>query len=326
LQLQPKKQIIVNQEIFLAENEKFLYQLNFLATKPEPGSYRLSFRVVPEDETFIPIESSKILKIVGSVSISEVQISVTESGDVHSISEGTSYTVNYPQTLKEHLSLTNTNHLFVSFKLTSGNKAISVHQSFVSIINPTTKDFVTAVAEKKNNKYMAHLTIDASQFHAHNGTYDLVLTIGDSYIDNSFVWKAASLDVKFPASLAVPEPEPIWQPKKPIQWTQRPPENRPSKTISSAFTILALVPLFILLIGLISVGANISNFPTAPDAFFHAVGFQAGIGAVLFLFGVYWLALNMVQTLTYFAFISIPAFYCGVRTLNYLSSKSLKSD
>lgn len=89
----------------------------------------------------------------------------------------------------------------------------------------------------------------APSFRALNGSYDVELIIGDSFIDNSVVFKAASLDIKFSGDLSTPEPEIPWKPKKEIVWTQRPPEPRPPKTISLAFSALVAVPFAFLLIG-----------------------------------------------------------------------------
>ena len=54
----------------------------------------------------------------------------------------------------------------------------------------------------------------------------------------------------------------------------REPEKRPPTIISNLFTVLCLVPLLVLFIAWLRLGANMANFPLS----LSAVGFHAGLG------------------------------------------------
>jgi len=86
-----------------------------------------------------------------------------------------------------------------------------------------------------------------------------------------------------------------------------------------AFTGATLIiPFLILIIGLPFVGANFGNFPSGIN-FIYAIGFQATLGSILSLFVIYWLRLNMIQTLGYLSLLFIPLLFFAHKTLNSLS-------
>jgi len=122
-----------------------------------------------------------------------------------------------------------------------------------------------------------------------------------------------------PASYVSPRIQTRNIPLPEIHHQFRLPEKRPSEAISLGFTGLVLSPLLILFVGLIRVGANISRFPTSFMGLVFALSFEASIISILLLFVLYWLYLNMFQTLGYLAILSIPTIIFGQRTLRLLS-------
>jgi len=73
-----------------------------------------------------------------------------------------------------------------------------------------------------------------------------------------------------------------------------------------------------LLVGLLVLGANIRKFPLDGINTLASLGFIATIGGILSLLALYWLRLNMFQTLGYLASLSLPALFFGNRALSYL--------
>ena len=71
-------------------------------------------------------------------------------------------------------------------------------------------------------------------------------------------------------------------------------------------------------------GANIGRFPTSGLEPINALAFVATIGAIFFLLYVYWLRLNMFQTLYYLALLTVPAVFFGNRALRYLHNAGNK--
>jgi len=159
----------------------------------------------------------------------------------------------------------------------------------------------------------------ASEFYGQSGNFNLDLIVGDTSVLNPTVWNFATIHITFPNNTQVEIPRSPFEPLPPIVHQFRRGDNRPRPSTSFAFTIATLVvPFLVLLIGLIRVGANVSNFPGGAN-FIYAVGFQGSLAAILGLFAIYWLRLNMIQTLGYFGALSLPALFFAHRNLNALS-------
>jgi len=132
-------------------------------------------------------------------------------------------------------------------------------------------------------------------------------------------WTIGTVTINFPSELKAEVPRNPFEPLPDIKHQFRKPDARPPKTISMAFTVATIaVPLLVLFVGLIRVGANLRNFPTGGN-FIYAIGFEACLAAILALFGLYWFYLNMLQTLGYLAILSIPMLFFAHRNLNGLS-------
>lgn len=79
-------------------------------------------------------------------------------------------------------------------------------------------------------------------------------------MQNSFVWKVATLSLKFPDSARKPIPDSPFAAKKEIQHIFRLPEKRPPLAISSAFTLAVLAPWAILFFGVCEEPIFLINF------------------------------------------------------------------
>jgi len=88
--------------------------------------------------------------------------------------------------------------------------------------------------------------------------------------------------------------------------------------VSSSFTIAVLSPIFILLIGLIAVGANVRRLFSGVH-FFWGVGFLVCIAANASLIFIFWLRLTMIHTLGYLAVLSLPTVFFGQKALSSLA-------
>jgi oligosaccharyltransferase complex subunit delta (ribophorin II) len=170
------------------------------------------------------------------------------------------------------------------------------------------------------------------KFYYLSGRYDLELAVGDAAMENSFLRPLGHLELDLPeAPEKAPRPpaqavDPFskFGPKAEISHIFRSPEKRPPKELSLAFTGLTLLPFIGFLIGLMRLGVNLKNFPSLPGPAAFASLFHAGIGAVLLLYVLFWLKLDLFTTLKYLGFLGIFLVFVGHRTLSYLSSASTK--
>lgn len=92
--------------------------------------------------------------------------------------------------------------------------------------------------------------------------------------------------------------------------------------MSLFFTALTAAPFLILLILWGKIGVNISNFSTL------AIPFHLGFGAILGLFTLFWLKLDMFTTCAWLIPIGGFTFFAGHRLLSHMarSKKPEKSD
>jgi len=314
-----EKVLVSNQDV---PKEGSNYKFNFFAAKPEPGFYNLEFRVTPEKGSKALTTGSVVrsIKVVSTISVSDVQVIVADSQDSQDIAEGKKIAAEYPKSIDEVVAVEDYHHVFVNFKVKSqAGKTFQVQQAFVRVFDGQKESIV--VAKFTGKQYSAHIVIEdiADDFFGQSGKYELQLIVGDSFVQNPVQWKVASLNVKFGDS-KIEKPVSPFQTKPEIHHAFRAAEKRAEAPVSFAFTIATLAPIGLLLIGLLRVGANFNNFPSSGLGPIYAFGFQGSLGAVLGLYALYWLRLNMMQTLKYLGFLVIPLFYFASKTLNYLAA------
>jgi len=147
------------------------------------------------------------------------------------------------------------------------------------------------------------------------------LIVGDAVIENPISWNVADVQLTFHDDPIVSTGNQYLYSKKPeIKHMFREPEKRPPVTVSNLFTGLVLVPILILFILWLKIGANISNFPFS----LSAIGFHAGLVAIFGLYLCYFLHLTMFQTLRYLGLIGIPTFIFGHRLLSGIAARGWK--
>lgn len=259
------------------------------------------------------------------VSVTDVEIIVSDSSDAIDVRQGKKVKVEYPNKADNAIAAELFQHVFVDFKVKNkqSGSVVEAHQALLRVVNSQTQQDSFVVAQYDSAKgYSAHFLVKdlKDDFTFGKDSFDLELIIGDASIANPITWKLAS-NVNFKLNnsrLALDDP---FKPKAAITHAFRQPEKRPPATISFAFTLAVLAPILILVVGWPLVGANMWNFPTGA-AFINAVAFQATVGAIFALYFFYWVGLNMIQTLTYLAVLFVPLLFFGSKTLNYLATLS----
>jgi len=315
----------IGSKIDLASNPDDSYRLDTLTSKAEPGFYELNLKVTSNDKKYVGIDNvSRNVKVVGNAVVSDIVVSVSQSSDPEDVSVAKKYKISsFGTKHKEAINLNGKDHLFVDFKIKSNSGAnLKVHQTFVILSNAEAGSEIVSVARYENGAYRAHVTVSdlEDDFYGKSGNYELNLVVGDSFVENSANSPLATLNLKYDGSRKFSAPVSPFRELPEISHVFQEPAARPSAAVSSAFTLAVLAPFALLVLTLLGMGVNLNKFPMGVN-FINAVGFQATLGAILALFGLYWLRLNMVQTLGYFAFLAIPFLYFSQKTLTALSVK-----
>lgn len=294
-----------------ADGTVFSYNLKSL--NPTRGQYKVDV----EAGTY---KQALKINVLGKVKVSSLEIGV---GDSESASAVKKHTVNYANKLDQELSADAQQKLVLRTQLLDDatGKPINVHQAFVLLRNKNTKQEIIFVAEADSSKaYKFEMDVGArsSDFGYKSGVYTVELIVGDALISNSFRWPIADINLKFGGEVAKETANQVRQPLPEIIHQFRAPEKRPPRLVSDLFTALCAAPLLLLFILWAKLRANMSNFPFS----LSALGFHLGLGAILGLFGVFWLKLDMFDTVRLLIPLALITFLCGNRLLRTIAGRS----
>nr|AFK35219.1 unknown [Lotus japonicus] len=165
-----------------------------------------------------------------------------------------------------------------------------------------------------------------------SGKYDIELTVGDTVMENSFLRLLGHVELDFPEApekAARPPTPPVdpysrYGPKAEINHIFRVPEKRPAQELFLAFLGLILLPFIGFLVGLLRLGVNLKNFPSSTVPATFAILFHGGIAAVLLLYVLFWLKLDLFTTLKALGFLGAFLLFVGHRILSHLAHTSAK--
>lgn len=305
-------------------NDRTVYSVNLMETKPERGLYKLSVSAAlakPDPRLVGNVGASLTVKVMCAVSVENVEVGTVDADQTTQVKLAK---VSYPNKLTVPVEADSLQKLIMKFALKdkSTGKLMTVHQAFVKLQNLATDQEIIFVAEPdsaKVYKFDIDVGSKASEFGYLSGLYSMELIVGDAVLSNSFSWKVADVVLRFSDTVPAPGPtkdQYLYAPKPEIKHLFREPERRPPAIVSNFFTGLVLVPVILLFVLWAKLGVNISNFPLS----LSAIGFHLGLGGIFVLFGVFWLQLNMFQTIKYLLGIGIVTFLCGNKLLAKIAS------
>lgn len=316
--IEPAKILLRNQEV-PADGSN--YKLNFLAAKPEAGFYTIELSASPVDQgkvRYVSIDNAKkSVKVLTAVDLSEAELSVFDPAEELPFNK-----IQIDSSVKK-ITFNHNQRIHLTFKLKNqqSGKLIRPQQVFVQLANANEEATFVAIAGAKN--YAVDITL--SNTNLVSGTYSLSLIVGDAFIQNPFSRVLATVEVSV-TNTPRPSTERTYSSVlSEIHNIFRAPEKRPPETISLGFAGAVLVPILVLFVGLIRVGANLRNFPGGLT-FFAAIGFHACLFAILALVVLFWTRLSIVDTLRYLAILAVPTVLFGQRVLLHLHTQKVKKD
>lgn len=319
--------VVLSKKKFEPTTDKTVFSVNLMEAKPEPGLYKLSVSAVPAKADPRLVGNVGVilpLKVMCSVTVDNFEIGI---GDSDQTIEPKFDKVVFPSKLGRVLEVDSQQKLVAKFSLKdkASGKPLEVHQAFLRFHNKDSDQEIIFIATWKNEPTFKGYRIDldmatkASEFGHLSGLYSVHLLVGDVILSNSFSWQLADVRLKL-ARDSQPSSANIYLPKPEIKHLFREPERRPPMFVSTFFTGLVAVPFLILLILWAKLGVNISNFPLS----LSALGFHLGLGAIFMLFGLFWLELNMFQTLKYLLGLGVVTFLSGNQLLARIAANRKK--
>ncbi|KAJ1397843.1 Dolichyl-diphosphooligosaccharide--protein glycosyltransferase subunit Swp1 [Sesbania bispinosa] len=269
--------------------------------------------------------------VTGIIKVGNAEIAVLDS-DLGSIE--TQKTLDLAGNDAVSLSANHLQKLRLSFQLESPHGHVfKPHQAFLKLKHETKIEHIFLVGNsgKKFEIILDFLGLVEKLYYL-SGKYDIELTVGDAVMENSFLRLLGHVELDLPeapekaARPPVPPVDPYsrYGPKAEITHLFRAPEKRPPQQLSLAFLGVTLLPFIGFLVGLLRLGVNLKNFPgsTVPATF--AILFHLGIAAVLLLYVLFWLKLDLFTTLKTFGLLGAFLMFVGHRILSHLALTSAK--
>jgi oligosaccharyltransferase complex subunit delta (ribophorin II) len=299
-----------------------------METAREKGFYTLTLSAAsPSDKRLIGTQGTELsVKVMTEITVEDVEIGVADreqsgsGSNVHKIAPHSKLGAALEADVHQKVALK------FSVKDKSTNQLTKVHQAFVIFTHLKSSQEIIFVAEADSTKvykFDADLQKSVKDFDYLSGKYAVKIVLGDAVVNNAINWVLADITLKFPehpspvAERQVSVGDVSYEKKPEIAHLFRTPEKRPPQVVSDAFTGLVLLPLGLLLILWLRIGVNINNFPFS----LFAVAFHLGLTAIFGLYLLFWLKLNMFQTLKYLTIIGSVTFFCGNRMLRAIAEK-----
>ncbi|KAH9785363.1 Dolichyl-diphosphooligosaccharide--protein glycosyltransferase subunit 2 [Citrus sinensis] len=327
--------IIENQELKF-DPQDAVYFLDDLPASFDVGEYIFVFKMLVQDSEQQTVYATGTLTqvpiyVTGLIKIENAKIAVLDS-DLGSVETQKKLDLAGESTVS--VSANHLQKLRLSFQMSTplGN-AFKPHQAFLRLRHETKVEhtFVVGSSGKKFEITLDFLGLVEKFFYL-SGRYDIQLTVGDAVMENSLLREIGYVELDLPEppeNASRPPPQPVdpytrYGPKAEITHIFRAPEKRPPEELSLAFLVLTILPLFGFIIGLLRLGVNLKNFPTSAVPATFAVIFHLGIAAVLLLYVLFWLKLDLFTTLKTLCFLGVFLMVVGHRTLSHLASASAK--
>ncbi|XP_072951546.1 dolichyl-diphosphooligosaccharide--protein glycosyltransferase subunit 2 [Typha angustifolia] len=327
--------VLENKELQF-DSENAIYYLDILPLKIDVGKYTLVFQISLHDSEHVNIyatggRQSVVSYLTGSIKVDKAEIGISDS-DAASVESKQKLDLS-----KDTSVLLSANHLQklrLSFQLTTPlGHTFKPHQVLLKLRHETKVEHIFVIeSSARQFKLVLDFLGLVERFYYLSGRYDIELVVGDAAMENSFIRALGYVDLDLPEPpekaarppLQALDPYLRFGPKQEISHIFRAPEKKPPKELSLAFLALTVLPLVGFLLGLIHLGVNLKAFPSSAVPAAFSILFHAGIAAVLLLYVLFWLKLDLFTTLKILGLLGVFLLFVGHRTLSHLASASTK--
>ncbi|XP_060667481.1 dolichyl-diphosphooligosaccharide--protein glycosyltransferase subunit 2 isoform X2 [Ziziphus jujuba] len=317
------------------DKESASHFLDVLPKTVDVGKYLFVFEVVFHDSEHEKVyatggRTQVPIFVTGVIKIDNTEIAILDS-DLGSIE--TQKKLDLAGHNVVSLSANHLQKLRLSFQLTTPlGQVFKPHQAFLKLRHETKVEHIFVVGNSGKFEIVLDFLGLVEKLYYLSGSYDIQLTVGDSVMENSFLKAIGLIDLDLPEApekAARPPLQPIdpyskYGPKAEISHIFRAPEKLPPKELSLTFLGLTVVPFIGFLVGLLRLGVNLKNFPSSTIPATFAFLFHLGIAAVLLLYVLFWVKLDLFTTLKALGLLGTFLLFVGHRILSHLASASAK--
>jgi hypothetical protein len=292
---------------------------------PKPDHYQLRLTVSSGSSSYEYVEN---LVVRGELSISSVQFGVTKSPD--RANAPLEHQVKVGETYRGTLEANQGNYIHVEIKVASG----SPKPGFIGarLVNknsnrPTTGT-VPAKLDRDSNEYRTIIDLgDSEHILPYNGKYELEVIISGDYIGETARWTLANLDITFVKPSDKPPASDADVQLLPEIHHQFPGARRkPAFVITAFFSAASIVAFVGFLVILFKIGVNFNNLPSNATGRISSIIFLGLILALLGTLTLFWLKINIFETLLLLTILSIPTIIVGSKALQNINLQESKSE
>lgn len=308
---------------FTSESDGITYSYLLFPQVGSPGGYKVILSTEPKTDSPIAQLVHVELPVIVSFSV------VVESAEISIIERDQNVAVKtvplqYPTTSQDNLSADQHSKVKMTFQLLNkqNKEKVNVHQTFVRLVSAHKEEIYFVATPTNIGIYTFELDLaDAAKefFNSQSGTYEMSLIVGGMSVENPFSWDIGSLNLKFPGTPQDETSEELeyrYKPRPEIQHLFRAPEKRPPTVVSFTFAILVMAPVVLLVPVWLLLGGNILNITVSGP---WAIIFHIGLIGIFGLYYLFWVQLNMFQTLKYLIILGGVTFISGNRMLRQIA-------
>jgi len=319
--------IVVDAEIARGFVAAHAFELNVLSESLSRGLYSASLNVEIKKDSKLFVTGGSFdvsCKVLTRVSVEDFKIGVSDKD----ASSGELASLSFPDKLAKMLEADTHQKVVMSFVLKEvlSGDLVTAHQTFVRLTHEQTGQEIFFVAEPdSDDNYKFNLDVGATakdSFNNLSGKYKMAIVIGDATIQVPINWNLGVIALTFSGEPKKSKKDQrVTVPKPVIEHMFRVPEKRPSKIVSTAFTVLIFVPLIFMFAVWAKAGANMSNFQFS----LSTLVFHLGLAGVFGLYYMFWIQFDMFQTLKLLMLVGGLTFLGGNKMLAQMAAAKYKS-
>ena len=268
---------------------------------------------------------NKVIKAFNKVTIEYLEIYLEDR--ISNSKKEDEIKINYPSRTGRNFKATQDDIIRIKLKLNfQDEKPMKLEQLFLRLKHNDIKKTFDSYSNyyNENNKlyYISFELDDPVKIESYNGKYTLSIYLSDKSIEKPIIWNFADMEIKYIKPQDFSEAEPNYSNfQKPIMEPTFNPENtlEKNKFLGVVFTGIIIFCFFVLF-GLLNYNnyINFGNFPKEKMGGIFNMLFIIFVLAIAYIFVLFWMKLNILQTFGIFVIMFIP----GV-TIVYQAMKNL---
>ena len=238
-------------------------------------------------------------------------------------------TIKYPEQSSKVVKATQDGIFKIRVKITDLNdKPMNIEQVFLklknNVLNKSFNSYSNYYDSKNGYHYITFELDDPNNIESYNGMYDMILAVSDIANESPIEWNFGKTELTFLKPTSPDEEKlKLFNNVKPIMIPSQPQliSKNEHYVIGCIASVVIVILTFILLITLKKNNANVSAFPTDKIGALFNLLFIGVLGLISFILYLFWVKLNILQTLKIFVIIFFP---CAI--IVYQSLKTHKID